>query len=334
MIDKNNNSKLKKGYGKIKPLGTAKKRYVRVENIQYKSLSNEQIEVMNYLCNDFLTVPEIASKRQTKIFAVYKTIAKLKMKGVIIGRAKVKTKGTAKPTAKRGGDSNHNYKLPSRIKDLRLHAQSFQIEILEPSSFYIKLLKKKNRDELDSNTLMLHKNNITIYFNKDFWATTVDNCLKDSLDYTNRFISKLENHYKIILKKGLRCNIREFRGEIARINDPLAKEVNISEEKFVVYDSNGVKRLIVDKSFKFNELETVSKYYAKDMRRVERYYKSLLEMESEPMTPEQILKSLSLQTKVNSNFDEYKNESLIMLRGLIESNKMLTAEIIELKKKW
>lgn len=331
MIKKNNNSANSKqniNHGKKNSLGTVKKRYIRVENEQFLKLSLEQIEVLNYTCDDFMTAQQIADKRGTKLPAVYKTLTKLKKKGVLKRAVNSKTKGTVK----RGGDSSHSYKLPSKIDDLRLHAQSFQIEILETSPHYLKLIKKnKNVGEYENNTLRLYEDNITIYLLEDFWGSSVDNCLRNSLDYMNRFIAKLENEYKITLKKGRRCNLREFRGEIAKVNDPIAREINIAGEKFVVYDSKGVKRLLVDKSFKFDELEAVSKHYAKDFRRVEKQYKSLLEMKEEPFTPEQILGSFKSLEKLSQQNQSDKNDLLLMIRELTESNKILQEEIIKLK---
>lgn len=300
-------------------MGRGRKIYKRVENTNIKELSKEQEEVMYYLIDEFLTIPKIASIRNTSTKAVYKTIKKLKDKGFI--------KGVEKNTLVKGG----GYKVTpkSNNKNYRLHAQSFTINILDLKDYYLKLLKKRNRDELDNNSIILYKDKIVIYYNKDFWGESVNDCIRLSLSYTDRFITMLENNYKIVLKTNTKCDIKEFRGEISKINDPYAREININKEKIRVYDEEGTLRLIVDNSYNYDELEAVSKNYRQDMKSIEAKWLDLLKTDFKLSEAENHIKSLQVVDKVMASKIEYIVE-IIGNMSILQNNTMeQLREVIE-----
>lgn len=285
--------------------------YKRLENTGSVILGEIQKEILYLLCEEYLTPQQIANKRNTSLNAVYLIIKKLKNKGII--------KGVSQGALIKGGSSK-------RISDIdkvyRLHAQSFIIDILDNSSFFKKILTKRNRDELDNNTIMLYEDKLLIYYNKDFWGNNVNESVRLSLDYTERFLVMLENNYKITLKKGRQCNLREFKGEIAKTGDVFAKEINLSKQKLKVYDEDGTLRLIVDNSFNYDELETVSEHYLDDMKSINDKWMDLIKTDLKLSEVEEHLKAFQeINKKMSERFEqmlEIQNTNAIMLLKLTE----------------
>lgn len=278
------------------------------------ALSLEQNEILNYITKDFMTPSQIAKKRDTSLNAVYKTIQKLKKKGYL--------KGVEKGGLIRGG--SYTVATPQRpaSKLFRLHAQSFTIKIIEATTFYQKYLKKKNRDLLENNSILLYDDSIVIYYNKDFWGDSVDECLRLSLAFTDQFITKIENTFKVLLRTRSKCDIREFKGEIAKIDDPVAREFNLKKEKLRIYDEFGELRLIVDNSFKFDELETVhQKHYSTDMKSIESKWLDLIKTDFKLSEAEKHIKSLQLGDHMIQDKLQYIVE-LVGNMSILQNNLM------------
>ena len=250
-----------------------KKIWSRVENTSITNLDLKKdyamIQTYNLLIEEFKTPLEIKAIRGVGISAVYKSINKLMKKGLI--------KGGCKSTFLKGGE--YSVKLPSNNFLWRQHAISFTIEILEPSLFYLNLLKRKTKDEIDNNTLMLEKNILTIYLEKDFFGNDPNEYELKSQNYVKKFIVILENEYKIILKKGRQFYLKEFRCEIEKLNDPFAKKRILENDRLVITDlEDGKQRVITDKSFDGNNLELVKNGKSrKDAKRINFLWNELLD---------------------------------------------------------
>lgn len=273
-------------------MGRIKNRY-RVENTNnIIKLSEPQKEVLYYLTEEFLSVQKIAKIRKCRDNAVYKIITSLKKKGIISHTENNSFQKEGKYCDTTTSDNKKTY---------RLHGQSFTIEILYSSQNYENLLKTLNKDELDNNKLMLYEDKIVIYLKKDFEGDKVDDCVSSSLDYISKFIIMLENNYKILLKKYKICKIKQFRGEIAKVGDILAKEINLNEEKLKIFDEKGQLRIIVDKSFNFDELEAVNlKNHIQDMQKIEKYYKDII-MEENLMSPKEMQQKVEFLINIVGN---------------------------------
>lgn len=285
-----------------------KKRYERVENTILNKLSKEQQEIIYYLTQEFKTPLQIANIRRTSDKAVYKTISKLKKKGIL--------KGVEKHSII-GGVGN-SIKPISNEKEYRLHALSFKINIINSSERYLNILKIRNKDELDQNTLMLYDDFIIIYLNKDFYSNIPNICYNKAMDYVMRFIVMLENNYKIILKKGKQYNLKQFRGEIAKTNDIYAKKCNINKEKVKIYDDEGVLRLLVDNSFNLNELEAVSKdNHLNDINKIHKHKDLLKEL----ILNDNLLNPIELQEKIQEiiKIQEHTTVQILKLTELLNS---------------
>lgn len=286
--------------------------YQRVaQKFEYNRLSTNQQEILYLLLDERLTPKQIAKNKGVSHQAVYKTIKKLKDLGII--------KQVAYNTFFHTGSSPK--KLHSDNNEFRLHGQKLVIKVLSVSEYFIKYLESKNRDLIDNNVVMLNENKITIYANKDFWGNSVNTCVRLSLDYWTRFITKLENRFRINLITHNTSNIKEFGGEIAKVNDIIARKINLEGHKLKVYDNKGRLRLIVDKSFKFNELEAVNKdFYIEDMGKVENFYKDLLK-EDTPLVSEVyklVLGIIDYSKQQNLHHEKMQNENMLVMKALMK----------------
>ncbi len=280
----------------------SKSRSNNIQNYSNKieDLTENQKQVYYFLTKDYLTIKEIAQRRKTSLKAVYNIVNKLISLNIIN-----KNYNKLESIQNLWGQSQHINK-----NSLRLHGQRFTIEILDITNKYLNDLKNKNRTSIDNNTIFMYEKELVIYSNKDFWGYSVDNCFEQSSLYWNNYLRTLENDLNIILIKPRKCNIKDFGCHIARINDPLAKEINFNKDQLKVYAPDGKLRLIVDNSFNLDELEAVHKDTSpKDMKKVEQMYKEILENE--------LLSPLEIHKIIQEN-EKFKSEILVMLGTMIK----------------
>lgn len=307
----------------------------------YDDLSKNQKIIYNYIVRDNLSTPKsILEQKKTDYKenisrqAILKTINKLCDFGLI--------KRLSKGVYIKGGYSSPTTSSDNK-EDYRLHAKDFVISLIESSPRYERLLKVRNQDELDGNTLMLYKDNLVVYLNKDFESPIPRDTEKLCLDYVNRFIVMLENNYNIILKKGRQFNLKFFRGEIAKKNDSIAKTFRIEKKDLKIYDDDGKLRLIGDFSFKVDELEAVNnEFHISDMEKIDKHKKILKSIITNDnlLSPEELQKkvevllevssqlqnSLKEQIEFNKSGQELQRDNMLIMRALMK-------EVEELKRK-
>ena len=161
-----------------------------------QKLSSQQSEILYLLTKEYLTPKKIAIKRGTHISAVYKIINKLKKKGALNGTSNRGYKKKLSTTIIKKPKSLKSFK-----KYIRLHAQEWNIEILYKTNFYEELRQKGNSLTIDNNKVRLYKNSIEIYSGKDFCAEDVQRATSLSFQYWDKFFTRLENYFKIIIIK-------------------------------------------------------------------------------------------------------------------------------------
>ena len=156
-------------------------------------LTTQQKEVYDLLTKEFLTPSKIAVIRGTSVQAVYKTITKLRQKGML------------------KGGFNKTLSTPSHFKPafpvehkIRLHGQEFNAKIINSSFKYEKLRKKQNVIFFDGNTIRLYDKSIEIYSaeNRSFFGDDVQRATALSFAYWNRLFSRLEHHLGLSKLKG------------------------------------------------------------------------------------------------------------------------------------
>jgi len=225
---------------------------VEKHGLKFPSRSNDlttaQKEVLHLITDEFLTIKQIAQRRQSSIQAVYKITAQIKKKGLLdIGLNRVeKVESTFNPS------------------DLRLHAQEFNIRLLWQDSKYQELLTKSNTLFLDSNTIRLYKNAIEVYSGQSFYGKSTGEAEKRSLEYWNRFLVRLEHELKVSLIKPRSRNIRIVNQHWARGNSEVADNATKNRERIWIHaEEDGKLCFITDDSFGFREDETVHPITAK-----------------------------------------------------------------------
>lgn len=243
-----------------------------------RSLSPAQEEVLHLLTNDFLTVKQIALRRQTTIRAVNKIKRKLIEKGLlgIVPRQVLKT----------GGPSTLDGNLDGRI---RLHAEHFLINIIQCDGRYRERVKKGTvKFVLDAHTVMLHRNSIEVYSGMSFYGETPGVADHRAMDYWTRYFTRLEQEVKAILLKPRSQNITRVRAEFADMRNELATSALKEHEKIRIVGDDGRVWLIVDNSFSLQELETVHKTRSKgDMQSiVQPFFNDLRDSDGNVLLPQ------------------------------------------------
>lgn len=211
-----------------------------------KNLTDSERDVLHLLANEKLTIKQAASRRDVKPRAIYKMRQRLIEKGVLnIVNDVVHNQG--------GHSSVHS------VHQIRLHAEQYDIKIIQPMEAYLKRLKSGNcRLMIDGNTIMLYRNKVEVYSNTSFYGKDAADADKKAMRYWTRFIVRLEQSIKCILMKVESQNINRVRAEYAETGNELATKFIREHEKIRVCDEKGGAWLVVDNSFNFAELETVN----------------------------------------------------------------------------
>lgn len=217
-------------------------------------LSKTQKEILKYLTKDFLTVQQIAKRRQTSRQAVYKIIRKLKEKGLI-----------SRGFTFKGVDKQKGFTKKNKI---RLHNIQETIKILDKSKFYLNYIKKKsNKLETKEFTAMLTENYVNVYTTEynSFYGDTVEQCYIKAIKFFRKAYIKIENRLRITIDKEGYLNKRWVRQHIAETNNEIAAKANADKERIVVHDDeDGKEAIITDNSFNLNELECIHPTKAKE----------------------------------------------------------------------
>lgn len=292
-------------------------------NVKDLSLTRVEREVLKLLTKDFLTPKQISYSRKCSHQAVYKTIKKLRKKGLLgTGLQEVaKTQGTMQPFSK-----------------IRLHGQEFNIRILWKDQNYQRILKRSNIIFLDNNTVRLYKNSLEVYSGHSFFAEEEQKATSISLDYWKRFFVRLEAELKIILVKPRSANIKLVKQEYARTDSELSESSIERGERIRVYaEEDGKLCFITDDSFGFKEDETLHPETAKfDRKAVDKQVNdwrlhdpptnSELAVHVDNVTKNQLVHSENIKTHIKAIQDISKgvskwNENIDKLFDLIKSFK-------------
>jgi DNA-binding CsgD family transcriptional regulator len=215
-------------------------------------LTKTEKEILRLITEEFLTIKQIAQRRCCSLQAVYKIIKKLKKKGSFnIGLKKVEK---IEPTYNQ--------------TDIRLHGQELNIKIIWQDQKYQKLIEKSNILFLDSNTIRLYKNSIEIYLGQSFYGKTINEAEIKSLEYLERFLTRLEHDLKVSLLKNRARNIKIVNQHWARGESELSENAIKNKKRVWVYaEEDGKLCFITDDSFGFKEDETIHPITAKPDRK-------------------------------------------------------------------
>ena len=236
------------------------------------SISQEQQEILNYMLNDFLTPKQIAFKRRTTVRAVYKTISKLRKKGLLVGGFK------------KGFKSRGVHKTLGGSQQIRLHNIQESIKIIKISNNYLQKIKKSNKLEFKGITLMLYSKKIEIYSQEkiSFFGKTTKDCDAAAIKFFRSFYGRIEDNLNIIIEKERVLNKKWVRRHYALINSEIAKKCNKEKQQLIILDNEDKKqRIITDNSLNLNELEAVHSTKAKtDITRLKFHIEDMINNQS------------------------------------------------------
>lgn len=227
-------------------------------------ISKEQEEILMLILSEYLTVKQIARRRKTSVQSVYKTIRKLKAKGLL--------QGTNKRGLKFSMHSDPIYK--GGLKQVRLHGLEFNIGIISKNEKYYQVRQQKNKLIYEGNTIRLYNDSIEVYSHKDFYSDEVEQSLKDSEAYFNLFFVKLEQLLGITILKGINTRIKQVKAHYSLTNNDLAKDYNKKKIRlYVKSDIDGKLRFTIDNSYNLHEFEGLHPETSKpDIEKVKRVF--------------------------------------------------------------
>lgn len=267
---------LHKGVAK-RPKGVANQEDVVPE------ISKNQQEVLHMLTRDYMTVSQIAQRRQTTTQAVYKIMAKLKQKGLL-------RRGLQKGVAK--SQSTSGLQPPKDVrkfkKYIRLHGQEWNIKLIGKSEHYDNLRSRGNLISLDGNTVRLYSESVEVYCaeDRDFCGHDEQRATALSFQYWNRFFVRLENHLKCVFIKNRSHMIKLVNAHYAEVDNELAKEYRKDKIKLHIYGlEDGKLWFTIDNSWQLHEAETLHPQDSKeDMTKVRAHFNDIRDQPHVPLS--------------------------------------------------
>lgn len=242
-----------------------------------KVMTEAEQEVFMLLTKEFLSPTQISRRRKTSTAATSKLLRSLRKKGWIKGKLIASTHPDGIP-----GDA-----VNQSAKKYRLHAEELNVKIIQDSSKYHALRKEKGTRKIDGNTVRLYKKSIEIYSGQSFWADVPTGVLAPSSLYWTRFLARAEDELGAILYKERSNNVKLVKGELAEIGNELAFDMNSREAKLTVFGDDGKAWLLIDNSWKLQELETVHpQKHVSDMEKVVKVFNDYREHPETPVPSE------------------------------------------------
>ena len=228
-----------------------------------RALTPRQATIYRLRIKDGLNARQIARTLNISLSAVYSHITNIKKKGFFSHEYK----------GVENFDPTCQPPLDSKGLRFRLHAQHWIVRLITITDKYRQVLKRSNALNVDGNTVMLHKNSIQVYSNKDFWSSDPDKAVHDSMKYWSRFALRLENDLGLVLIKNRVQNWKLVSMHVAEVDNELAKDYDLRGDKLQVFGRDGKLWALIDNSFNLREFETVSGTRAvDDMRAVQRVF--------------------------------------------------------------
>ena len=169
-------------------------------------ISQEQKEVLGLILDELETPRRIAIRRQTSIQAVYKTIAKLKKKRLLLGQSSrgFNRGGVVTPFLPNLDQKKGRLRV-EHVENhiISYHASQFKIIPLNTSSTYDRIRKTSTRLEVDGNVVLLYDKCLILCAREglDFRGATELEAIGKATRYWTKIISDIEFRLNILLKK-------------------------------------------------------------------------------------------------------------------------------------
>ncbi len=268
-------------------------------------LSKVEIEVLHLLTKEFFTINQIAIRRKTGLSAIYKIRRKLIEKGALTINNQI--------------GQNFQSTIGKRTKkQIRLHGQEFNIQILFKDHRYSSISKKSNLLSIDGNTVRLYKNSLEIYSGQSFYADDVQKATSSSMHYWSRFFTRVEHELNVIILKPRYQNIKLVNHHYSEIANELSEEAERKGYKIRVYTTDDCKLwFTIDNSFNLHEAETIHPESAKqDMEEVIKPFFNDLR-DNKPPTLSKIMELMHQHIEINKETASGLNSIVSFLESQI-----------------
>ena len=231
-------------------------------------ISESQKDVLFLLTKEFLTTKQIASRRQTSVWAIYKIINKLRKKGLL--NATKKIGGTKLPVPPPSTQKTQFF-TTSTIEYIRLHGIQLKMAPFYFNKNYSKYVKTTHQDT--EGETKFWKDVVELYIFLDFMGKSEDEVEQKAYSYILSKIRSIEDKYKVSIIKEGKTNIMIVKSHYAHICNGIAREHNKKGINLCVRTSeDGKAWLITDKSKGLDELECIHPETAKeDSKIISRY---------------------------------------------------------------
>jgi len=249
---------------------------VQNTNIDLLPISVEQKEILSMIARDYLTPKQVSLKRKTSLRAVYKTLEKLKRKGLL--KHPSYNNLIYNSIALGGGGSK--FEFLSSIKQskftqehpIRLHRQEFNFKIKAVSEKYLKIRQNKGIIQVFGHKVRLYKKSLEIYCkpSKSFLGKTPQQAWKTSQEYWALIFGKIERFLNILLWD----SFDEVNAHYSELKNEIAVDMNQKNQKLHIRGSNDWRTwLIIDKSLSVDEMETIHPELSKtDMEKLTKVF--------------------------------------------------------------
>lgn len=268
-------------------------------------LTKVEQEILYLISEEFLTVKKIAIRRKTSKSYVHRIIRKLKEKGVL----------------NQGSQKVHFFDAACEpfLNGIRLHGEKWHIKTLHRDNRYKEMIGKTIEE--DGNTIRCHKQAIMIYSTKSFFGSDTYSATAKSIEYWNKFFTKLEWKLKVILIKPGSQNTTRVQAEYAQIKNGLAVKCEREAEKVRIRTrEDGKIWFEIDNSFNFHEAETKHPQTAeRDMAEaIEPFFNDLRD---NPVTMSEIKLLLRDQAKLVKEQAYHNKETAAGLSIILDERK-------------
>lgn len=218
-------------------------------------MGKAQAEVLRLIKLENLTVQEIAARRKTTIWAVYKILKR-------IGKKDSQTNESLKRDGLGG--------LPHDIGhfQIRLHGQEFNAKIYNPTDRFRQLIGRTFK--LDGTTVRVFSRSVEIYAGRSFYGPDAEQANAAAWEYWQIFFKQLEKKLGCAIFKPAGARIRTVKvGHYAEIGNEMAIKAHQDRDKVALRGFDGREWFIIDNSFNLHEAETIHAQQARnDMQQV------------------------------------------------------------------
>lgn len=270
----------------------------------HKKLSKKEREIFKLL-KEGLTQSKISKLLGCSRQNVSNYVSKLRSLGLIDNYNLC----TQKAQVDKGG-------CPKVVNKIRLHNEHWVITFTgsKPNKYNDHYLGK--RVTIESNVVVYNKNNIEIYSNNSFYASSPSKAEAMSLNYWFKFIRRLERNLNCVLIKDKYLNIKRVNSHYAETGSTPSKLFKKENQSVRIVGEDGKTTFVFDDSFNLAESEAVHPVTSKfDMENVFQPFMS------------------DLRTQVTKTNESVKISDLIKLMGsLAIENKQMKEEVLLLTK--